>query len=292
MPLPAILVLVFAATALMGWTVVSTLRDAVEEKSAAAETAAANGAGAFPYAAFTTPRQLAMRRLLAGYGAFLAAFLVLSLAGLGPLAAGGVALALSVAGALLPLLVVMRRRKKRLEAAEAQVLDLATGLAGGLRSGQALPAALESVSGRLQKPMSEEIATALREYRLGLDLADALENLSRRVPCEDLTLLVGSIRLTQQAGGSLAEVLDKMVEMIRGRVDFQAKLKTMTSQGRFEAVAMSLAPVFVFILLYLIDRPLMLPLVTTTTGWITIAGDAVWLLIGFLVIRRIVTIEV
>ena len=80
--------------------------------------------------------------------------------------------------------------------------------------------------------------------------------------------------------------------MIRSRTEFQAKLKTMTAQGRFEAIAMSLAPLAVFLLLYLIDRPLMLPLVTTATGWIAIVLDALWVLVGFLIINRIVTIEV
>ena len=83
-----------------------------------------------------------------------------------------------------------------------------------------------------------------------------------------------------------------MVEMIRGRVEFQAKLRAMTSQGKFEAIAMSLAPVFVFVLLYLIDKPLMLPMVTTPIGWITIICDAFWVIIGFCIIQRIVTIEV
>ena len=66
----------------------------------------------------------------------------------------------------------------------------------------------------------------------------------------------------------------------------------MTSQGRFEAVAMSCAPLAVFVLLFLIDRPLMLPLVTTTAGWTAIVFDFVWVSLGFLIIRRIVTIEV
>ena len=285
------LLLVLVAMMALGYVAVSTLEAAVEERVLKAENAAAD-APPFPYSAFTTPRKLARARLFAGYGAFIALMLVLSLAGLGPLWAGALALAVAVLGAWLPLLYFRRQRAKRLELAESQVLDLAIGLASGLRSGQALPAALEAMSGRLPKPMSEEISTVLREYRLGIDLPDALARLAQRVPCEDLTLLVGSIRLTQQAGGSLAEVLDKMVEMIRGRVEFQAKLKAMTSQGRFEAIAMSLAPLFVFIILYLIDKPLMLPLVTTTLGWITIVCDAVWVLIGFLIIKRIVTIEV
>ena len=292
MSVSALLLLVFAAVSAIGYAVVAMIGAAVEERTADESSVGPGGIPAFPFAAFTTPRKLARARLFAGYGAFLVLFSVLSAAGLGPFSAGAVALAAAVAASFLPLVSVRNKRRKRLEAAEAQVLDLATGLASGLRSGQALPAALEAVSVRLPSPMSDEVKTVLREYRLGLDLPDALARLSFRVPCEDLTLLVGSIRLTQQAGGSLAEVLDKMVEMIRGRTEFQAKLKTMTAQGRFEAIAMSLAPAFVFVILFLIDRPLMRPLVTTPMGWTMIAGDAIWLAIGFFVIKRIVTIEV
>lgn len=286
-----ILLLVFAAVVALGYVVVSTLEASVQEGVLRAEKAAEDFQ-AFPYAAFTTPRRLARARLFAGYGTFLIFLVALSAFGVGPVKAGGVALAVAVLVAWVPLLLVKRMRRARLRLAENQMLDLANGLAGGLRAGLALPAALEAMAGRLQKPLSDEIAVVLREYRLGLDLADALDRMAQRVPCEDLTLLVGSIRLTQQTGGSMAEVLDKMVGMIRGRVEFQARLRTLASQGKFEAVAMSLAPLFVFVILFLIDRPLMLPLVTTTIGWVTIVCDAIWVTIGFLIIKAITTIEV
>ncbi len=286
-----VILLVFSAVAAIAYLVATTLQAAVRER-ASAPLPEDGARGSFPYSAFTTREKLARTRLLAGYGGFLAAFVLLSLAGRGPALAGAMALAFGLFSAWIPLAILRRKRKQRLESTAAQVLDLASGLANGLRSGQALPASLEAVSGRLPSPMAEEIAVVLREYRLGLDLPEALGRLAVRVPSEDLTLLVGSIRLTQQAGGSLAEVLEKMVEMIRARTEFQAKLKAMTAQGRFEAIAMSLAPVFVFFILLLIDRPLMLPLVTTPAGWTTIVLDFVWVAIGFLVIDRIVTIEV
>ena len=291
MPSPFTLLLVFAAVALLGYVVASTLQTAVKERASA--PASGDGEGeTFAFAAFTTREKLARSRLLAGYGGFLVSFLLFSLVGRGPAVAGFMALAVGILSAWVPLAIMRRKRKRRLEMIEAQVLDLSTGLASGLKSGQALPASLEALSGRLPRLISEEIAVVLREYRLGLDLPEALGRLAVRAPCEDLTLLVGSIRLTQQAGGSLAEVLEKIVEMIRARTEFQAKLKAMTAQGRFEAIAMSLAPLFVFLLLFFIDRPLMLPLVTTPVGWTTIVSDAVWVLIGFLIIDRIVTIEV
>ncbi|MBR1608045.1 MAG: type II secretion system F family protein [Kiritimatiellae bacterium] len=293
MPDPFVLSLVFAATVSLGWIAISTVSAAVMEAAgkAAAETWPENGAGS-PYGRGVTPVDLAKARLRCGFSAFAAAFVAAALAGAGFAKGLVFAVAAAAAGAFAPGWWLRRKESKRRELAESQILELAVGLESGLRSGQALPAALEAVSGRLPQPIADEIQTVLREYRLGLDLPDALARMGARMPCEDLSLLVGSIRLAQQAGGSLAEVLQKMVEMIRGRVEFQQKLKTMTSQGRFEAVAMSLAPLAVFILLFLIDRPLMLPLVTTVAGRAAVAFDVVWVSIGFLIIKRIVTIEV
>ena len=87
--------------------------------------------------------------------------------------------------------------------------------------------------------MKEEINTVLREYRLGIDLAEALTRLNVRMPCEDLNLLVTTIKLTTKSGGSMVEVLTKMVETIRNRREFQERLKNLTAQGKFEAIAMS-----------------------------------------------------
>jgi len=195
-------------------------------------------------------------------------------------------------GFMLPLWWFMRKAALRRELFENKILDMTVGLSNGLRAGQALPAALEAVSSRVSGPMAEELATVLREYRLGLDLPDALARLNARMPCEDMQLLVGSIRLTMQSGGSLVDVLERIVEMIRGRREFQDKLKSMTAQGRFEAIAMSLAPLAVFLLLYAINPPLMEPMVTTGTGWFAIGCATALVTAGFFTIKKITTIEV
>ena len=151
---------------------------------------------------------------------------------------------------------------------------------------------IEAVAKRIGGPMQEELATLLREYRLGVDLPDAFERMYRRMPCEDLHLLVTSISLTTRSGGSLVEVLEELVSTIRSRTEFQERLKNMTAQGRFEALAISLAPVAAFVLLYLIDPGLMRPLVTTGWGWLAVTGAATLVFTGYYILKKIVTIEV
>jgi len=125
-----------------------------------------------------------------------------------------------------------------------------------------------------------------------MELPEALDRLNRRMPSEDFTLLTTSIRLSQQTGGSVADVLDRMTDTIRQRTVFHEKLRTLTAQGRFEAIAIACAPLMAFIILYFIDPTLMAPLVQTKEGWFALGVVGMLELIGFLIINKIVTIEV
>ncbi len=203
-----------------------------------------------------------------------------------------VGIAAAVLGWMAPLVYYRWKQMQRKELFEAKLLDFTMGLASGMRSGLGLPQALDATAKRIGEPMQEELQTVLREYRFGMELADALQRLNERMPSEDMSLLVTTIKLTTKTGGSLVEVMDKMVEMIRGRREFQERLKNMTAQGKFEAIAMSLAPVAAFILLYIVDPDLMRPMVTTGMGWCGIGIVAVMVSCGYFVIKKIVTIEV
>lgn len=175
---------------------------------------------------------------------------------------------------------------------ESKILDLTMGLANALKAGMALPQALDRVSAQMGGVMQDELAVVLRDYRLGLNIVEALERLQTRMPSEDIRLLMSAIKLTLQSGGSLVDVLSEMVTMIRGRTEFQEKLKTLTAQGRFEAIAMASAPLAAFGLLYLVNPGLMTPLVTTVTGWLAISAAVALEVMGFVCIKKIVTIEV
>lgn len=185
-----------------------------------------------------------------------------------------------------------QKRIKRQEAFEAKILDFTMGLSNGLRSGLALGQSIESVANRIDGPMREELNTLLREYRLGVDLPEAFVRMYKRIPCEDLHLLVTTISLTTKSGGSLSEVLEEMVVTIRARTEFQERLKNMTEQGRFEAIFIALSPAAAFLLLYFIDPVLMTPLVTTGTGWLAVAGAVALVSTGYYILKKIITIEV
>ena len=198
----------------------------------------------------------------------------------------------AVIGSFVPVLYYRMRVKRRQDQFENSILDLTTGLANALRAGMALPQALEKVGAQMTGPMREELNIVLREYRLGVDLVRAMDRMSRRMPCEDMRLLVSAIKLTTDAGGSLASVLAEMTSMIRGRREFAGKVKALTAEGRFEAIAMSCAPLAAFCFLHLIQAELMRPLYTTGVGWCTLGAVVTLEVMGYCVIRKIVSIEV
>lgn len=200
----------------------------------------------------------------------------------------------SLSGAVLyhlPIFWLRKRIKKRQLLFGSRLLDLTIGLANGLRAGSALPQSLAYIGRDLGGPVGEELNLLLHEHRLGIELSEGFNRLCLRMPNEDLELLATAIRLTLHAGGSLADVLDKITKTIRDRTEFQERLRTMTSQGRFEAIAMGAAPMCAFGILYLIDPSLMRPLLTTKVGWCAIGVVLALETVGFLVINKIVTIE-
>lgn len=246
-----------------------------------------------PILRFTSPQRLKQLRFTGALTAGgLAACVLVFFQVLDPLALiPGVGIP-SLIGYLMPKWYFLNKAKRRREAFQRKMLDLTMGLTNGLRAGMALPQALEIVSKDIGGPLQEEISVALYEYRLGMELPEALDRLNRRMPSEDFMLLSTSIRLSQQTGGSVADVLDRMTDTIRQRTVFHEKLRTLTAQGRFEAIAIACAPLMAFIILYFIDPTLMAPLVQTKEGWFALGVVGMLELIGFFIINKIVTIEV
>lgn len=182
--------------------------------------------------------------------------------------------------------------KKRQAKFEAGLLDLTVGLANSLKAGMAFPQALERISSRMTGPMKEELAIVLREYRLGLDMPTSIDRLVERMPCEDIRLIASAVRLTTSTGGSLADVLQEMAEMIRGRRDFAGRLKAVTAQGRFEGIVLGSMPVLAFAIFYLIQPDIMSTLFETEIGWAAIGIAAILEVCGYMVISKITKIEV
>ncbi|MBK7916114.1 MAG: type II secretion system F family protein [Chloroflexi bacterium] len=151
-------------------------------------------------------------------------------------------------------------------------------------------------------PVSREFERVVQEVRLGLGLEEALANMYRRVPSEDLDLIITAVNIQREVGGNLAEILDTISFTIRERVRIKGEIRTLTAQGRISGWVVGLLPLALSGVLYAINGEYMAQLWAKDKpwvlepylpcGWLVIGSGLFMMLMGMLAIRKIVDIEV
>ena len=205
----------------------------------------------------------------------------------------------AVFGFILPRWYVKRRQGKRINQFNKQLPDTITLIANALRAGSSFLQAIELVVREARPPISAEFARVIREVNLGLPFEAALDNLVRRVRSDDLELMVTAISIQYTVGGNLAEILDSIAYTIRERVRIKGEIRTLTAQQRLSGYVVAFLPIgltgFLFIIAPSFLQPMLDPEVNVAgipTGMILIAIGGVMMFIGFMLIRKIVDIEV
>lgn len=203
-----------------------------------------------------------------------------------------VGLLLGALCAYLPFLYLTRRQRRRQQAFTSQLPDLLTLLVGGLRAGQGLSQALDMVVKRIDPPAATEFARVMRAIELGLPVQEALGDLSERVGVDDLDLVVTAINVQYEMGGNIAETLEVIADTVRDRIRILREIRVLTAQQRYTGRVLAVLPVVVGLGLFLLNPSYMRRLFEP--GWIRMlpAAALVMQMAGFLVIRRIVDIEV
>ena len=180
-----------------------------------------------------------------------------------------------------------RRAKFNLQLPEA----LAT-MSNALRAGFSISQAFDSVVEQGEPPVSEEFAILQQQLKIGMSFEDALESMSERVGSDDLTLVTTAILISRKTGGNVTEIFDKISETIRGRMRIERKVKSLTAQGRLQGVIVSAMPLFLGLVMTLIKPGLMIPFLTSATGILAVLAMCVLILVGWLMIRKIIKIDV
>jgi tight adherence protein B len=204
-----------------------------------------------------------------------------------------------VIGFFLPRLWLARRRNGRLGAFNKQLPDTITLIANALRAGSSFLQAIELVVRETRPPISIEFARVIREVNLGLPFEQALENMVRRVRSDDLELMATAIAIQHQVGGNLAEILDSIAYTIRERIRIKGEIRTLTAQQRLSGYVVAGLPIGLAAFLFVAAPGFMDPmfdsrasLIGLPAGVIVLALGGVMMFIGFMLIRRIVDIEV
>ncbi|WP_394831304.1 type II secretion system F family protein [Pendulispora rubella] len=149
-----------------------------------------------------------------------------------------------------PLLLALRARAERAKKISEQLPDALEMMARAVKAGHALPVSFKFVAQECPPPIASEFAKAYEQQNLGLSLDAAAHSMTERVPgCLDLKLLAVAIRIQNETGGNLVEVLERIAETMRDRFKFQSKLRALTAEGRISGVILGALPVVVAFLL-------------------------------------------
>ncbi|MEH7436353.1 type II secretion system F family protein [Neobacillus drentensis] len=198
----------------------------------------------------------------------------------------------NIIGFLLPKWYLRKKRRERVTKFNEGLADMITTIVGSLRAGFSFPQALKSVAEEASSPIKEEMDYVLKEMQYGKGIEDALNDLNERMPSEDLDLMIQAILIQRQVGGNLATVLDKIIETIRDRTKIQRQITTLTAQGKLSGYVIALLPVILGFLLYLIQPDYIGGLFRHPIGLAMVGAGVISGIIGFILIKKITTIEV
>jgi tight adherence protein B len=202
------------------------------------------------------------------------------------------AIAAGVLPALLPLWWVRRKALKRVRDFEEQFPDCLEFISRSMRAGHGFSVALEMAQREFPDPLGAEFRRAFEEQNLGQALEVVLNKLGQRVPSMDVQFFISAVLLQKRTGGNLAELLDKLAQIIRERFKLRARVRAVSAQGLMSGRILAAIPMAVAALMFLVNPSYARFFVDDPTGHLLLAGALGLQLVGYLIIRKIVTIEV
>jgi tight adherence protein B len=173
-----------------------------------------------------------------------------------------------------------------------QMVDGLTMMANGIKAGLSPQQCMERVQQNMPNPISQEFGLALAEIRVGASLAEALTNLANRIPRQDVQMFVTAVNILQETGGNMAETFQTIVYVVRERQKIEKKIEAMTAQGMMQGTIITLVPLGLLVLFYMVDPNYVKVLFTTTLGLIALFVMFTLQIVGGIAMRKIVRIKV
>ncbi len=200
--------------------------------------------------------------------------------------------AVIAAGFVAPKMLLSMWKEVRSAQVEAQLMDALLLMSNSLRSGLDMVAGIERVVTSMAPPISEEFGLVLNSYRLGSSLERALVELLERINSKTLETVVYAINIQRETGGNILKVFEQLVLTIREENKLQKKARAITAQARSQIFFLSAFP-WVLALLFIVMSPdLMRPALTSPLGQLVVIFLIVWEVIGIIVTKKIVAIDV
>jgi tight adherence protein B len=191
-----------------------------------------------------------------------------------------------------PFLYVWRQRRSRLQKFEAIFPETLEFISRSMRAGHAFSVSLEMIYREFAEPVSGEFRRTFEEHNLGLPIEVALQSLAKRVPSLDVHFFVSAVLLQKRTGGNLAEILDKLAYVIRERFKLRGRIRAVSAHGRMTATSLSCIPIAVAILMFYTNPDYVKFFFEDQVGNYMMGAGVALQVIGYLVMKKIVNIEV
>lgn len=234
----------------------------------------------------STPQRVAREALIGSMGASILVFTVCD----GYLTL--LAIPAAIFAGFLPVLRLRRSARKRLALFESQFPAALEFISRSMRAGHAFSVSLEMLHREFEPPLSNEFRHVFEEQNLGMPLESALNRMSNRVHLIDVQFFVSAVVLQRKTGGNLTVILDTLAEVIRERYKLKGKVRAISAHGRMTATALSAIPIFVGGLMFFVNREYANFFFHTVTGQEMLAASITLQIVAYVVINKIVTIEV
>lgn len=192
----------------------------------------------------------------------------------------------------IPKLILRVMKKKRTEKFNIQLEGALGNVASSLKAGFSINQAFEELANSNKHPLAIEFRMLMQEIRLGVTMDDALDNMTRRIGSDDFELVATAVITARQTGGELTGTLERLAGLIRERMRINSKLKAMTSMGRLQALMIGCMPFLLLWGMYYVSPAMVSAFFSTPAGYAGMAAVIILDITGFLVIKKITTIDV
>jgi len=199
--------------------------------------------------------------------------------------------AAAVVGAV-PILFLLWKRQKRMQRFEAQFPDALDAMSRAIRAGNALSSAIQLVGQEMPNPLGAEFSQVFEETQLGLDPGEALSRLAERTPTDDVRFFCTAVLIQRGSGGNLAEILDRLSEVIRERFKILSHARALSAQHRWSAICVGLSPVAFAIMFELMSPGYFTPMLESPLAPVLLGAGLTMETIGFFMVWRIAKIKV
>lgn len=191
-----------------------------------------------------------------------------------------------------PKAVVNSLFNQRVETFNYQMVDGLGLMANGLKSGLSIVQSIGMVKREMPNPFSQEMDYVLKQNQLGISVEESFQNLSKRIPSEDVNMFVTSVVILKETGGNLAETFETIVGVIRERLKVEKKISAMMRQNLAQGAIVASMPFALMAMFYFSDEGFLMPMFTEPLGWVLLAVAFVFWVLGVIMIYKVVQIKV